>query len=102
MYNLRTAKEAREARLREWSVSESVKNALEQFNSKVDEAIKENKSYVELWFPCDEFKESTEGEVGELMELERLLVSYGYDVTSSVGFKGDSEPRSYRVFYIFF
>ncbi|QMV48338.1 hypothetical protein Goe9_c00320 [Bacillus phage vB_BsuM-Goe9] len=80
MYGLRTAKEARDAKLREWAVSDGVKDLLNEVNTRVEQAILKDQSRFVIVVPADKYEKDTEESDGDITEVKRILESYGYYV----------------------
>lgn len=89
MYGLRTAKEARDAKLREWAVGDGIKHILDEVNIKVEQAILKNLDFFSVTVVDEEYK--GEDLVADRIKVGRLLASYGYRPQWNQGYlKGEN------------
>ncbi|WIT26365.1 hypothetical protein [Bacillus phage SPO1L3] len=100
MYGLRTAKEARDAKLREWAVSDGVKDLLNEVNTRVEQAILKDQSRFVIVVPADRYEKDTEENDGDITEVKRILESYGYYV--QIGPSLDENKQLHYSIYVSF
>lgn len=100
MYGLRTAKEARDAKLREWAISDGVKHLLNEVNIEVEKAILKDQSHFTMYVPADDYKKDTMEKNGDITEFKRILESYGYLVQINPAL--DENQKLFHSIYVSF
>ncbi|GLI90466.1 hypothetical protein [Bacillus subtilis] len=97
MYGLRTAKDARDAKLREWAVSDGLKDLIHEVNSKVEQAIVKNQSRFTITTPASNYKKDTPETDGDITEVVRILSAYGYTVHVGQSLSDDKDELFYHI-----
>ncbi|ACI90940.1 gp0.31 [Bacillus phage SPO1] len=83
MYNLRTAKEAKDSLAKEHGVSKGVKDLLDEVNTKIEQTIANFQSHFTMYVSADDYKKDAVEKNGDITEFKRILESYGYHVSVS-------------------
>ncbi|MGC8362895.1 hypothetical protein ACSHUI_00275 [Bacillus subtilis] len=97
MYGLRTAKDARDAKLREWAISDGLKDLIHEVNNKVEQAIVKNQSRFTITVSAGDYKNDTPEEDGDITEIIRILSAYGYTVQADQSLSADKTELFYHI-----
>ncbi|WIT26566.1 hypothetical protein [Bacillus phage SPO1L4] len=97
---LKTAKEVREAKASLHPTTDRVRSTLREIQEKIDDAVLNNKSSINIKFPCGDSKEERGKVVVDLTEVVGTLRSYGY--SASLGPTQDKYKNPLWVIYCSF
>lgn len=97
---LKTAKEARDEKMRKCDMSVGLKVLLSQIRTEIAKAINENKSNFTMSVPAEYYKRDTPEGDGDITEIKRILDSYGYYVEINPALTKDKKLQ--YVIYISF